>query len=74
LESLANRVNGLHDGMAGMLLRAVPVKAGGLATVYAAFVYAQLRDARTDDAIDARIPEGLAARLEWTARRRSPAC
>ena len=65
LESLAARLDRLHDGMNGLLLRAVPLKAAGTSKVYGGFVYAQLRDPRTDDAIDARIPEGVAATLEW---------
>jgi hypothetical protein len=43
----------------------VPVKSAGTGKVYGGFVYAQLCDPRTPDAIDARIPEGLAAELEW---------
>jgi hypothetical protein len=33
--------------------------------VYGGHVYAHLRDARTGDAIDARVPEQLAAALDW---------
>ncbi len=65
LESLAARLDRFHDGVSGLLLRAVPLKTTGTVKVYGGFVYAQLRDPRTDDAIDARIPEGIAAGLEW---------
>jgi hypothetical protein len=65
LESLAPRINRLHAGTSGLLLRAVPVQSAGTGRVYSGFVYAQLRDPRSHDAIDARIPEGLAAELQW---------
>jgi hypothetical protein len=65
LESVAARLDRLHEGTAGVLLRAVPVKGGGSGKVYGGFVYASLRDPRTGDAIDARIPEGLAPVIEW---------
>jgi exodeoxyribonuclease VII large subunit len=65
LESLAAQIDRLHTGTSGLLLRAVPVKSAGTGRVYGGFVYAQLRDPRTHDTIDARLPEGLAAELEW---------
>jgi hypothetical protein len=65
LESLVAQIDRLHPGTSGLLLRAVPVQSPGTGRVYGDFVYAQLRDPRTPDAIDARIPEGLAAELQW---------
>jgi hypothetical protein len=65
LESLAARLDRLHDGLDGVLIRAIPVRAGGPGKVYGGYVYARLQDARTGDAIDARVPEQLAAALGW---------
>jgi hypothetical protein len=65
LESLAAHIDRLHLGTSGLLLQAVLVESGSTGRVYGSFVYAQLRDLRTDDAIDARIPQGLAAELKW---------
>src|SRR5205823_13858593 len=49
---------------AGVLLRAVPLRSGN-AKVYGGFVYATLKDPRTGDTLDARVPEDLARSLEW---------
>jgi hypothetical protein len=65
LESMAAQTDRLHSDMAGVLLRAIPVKSAGRGRVYTGFLYAQLRDLRTHDTIDGRIPEGLVAELEW---------
>ena len=65
LETIAARMDRLHQGAAGMLLRAVPVKTGGTGKVYGGFIYAALKDPRTNDLIDCRIPEALARDLEW---------
>ena len=64
LESVAAQVDRLHEGTAGVVLRAVPVRTGP-GKVYGGFVYAQLRDPRTQDARDARVPAEMAAGLEW---------
>ena len=48
-----------------MLLRAIPVKTGGTGKVYGGFIYAGLKDPRSNDLIDCRLPEGLARDLEW---------
>jgi hypothetical protein len=65
LEAVAARLEGLHEGTAGMLLRAVPVKTGGTGKVYGGFLSTALKDPRTNDLIDCRIPEALARDLEW---------
>jgi hypothetical protein len=65
LESLAARLDRLHDGMEGVLVGAVSVRSGGPGKVYGGHVYARLQDGRTGDAIDARVPEALAAALGW---------
>ena len=65
LESMAARLERLHGGTDGLLVRAVPVKAPGQGKVYGGFVYARLRDASTGDEIAARVPEQLALSLEW---------
>jgi exodeoxyribonuclease VII large subunit len=65
LETIAAKMDRLHEGTAGMLLRAVPVKTGGTGKVYGGFIYAALKDPRTNDLIDCRIPEALARDLEW---------
>ncbi len=41
LESLAALIDRLHGGMAGMLLRAVPVKSSGTGGVYGGSIYAR---------------------------------
>jgi hypothetical protein len=64
LEAVAARLDRLHQGTAGMLLRAIPVKTGGTGKVYGGFVDAALKDPRTNDLIDCRIPEALARDLE----------
>jgi hypothetical protein len=65
LEAIAARLDWLHQGAAGMLLRAIPVKTGGTGKVYGGFIYAALKDPRTNGLIDCRIPEALARDLEW---------
>jgi hypothetical protein len=65
LEAMAARLDRLHDGTSGLLLRAVPVRTGGSSKVYGGFIYAGLRDARTGDVLDARVPAELVASLEW---------
>ena len=50
----------LHEGAAGVLLRAVPVKTGGTGKVDGGFIFAGLKDPRSNDLIDCRIPEALA--------------
>ena len=65
LETIAAKMDRLHEGTAGMLLRAVPVKTGGTGKVYGGFLYAALKDPRSNDLIDCRIPEALARDLEW---------
>ncbi len=62
---MAAHLDRLHGGTAGVLLRAIPVKTGGSGKVYGGFIYASLRDPRTEEAIDIRIPEEIAASLEW---------
>jgi hypothetical protein len=65
LEALATRLNRLHGGDAApVLLRGVPVKSGA-GKDYCGFIYAQIRDPRTTESIDARIPVQLAAGLQW---------
>ena len=44
LESLAARLDRLHGGTDGLLLRAVPVRGAGAPKVYGGFAYARLRD------------------------------
>ncbi len=53
---MATRLDRLHEGTSG----AVPVKTSSTGRVYA-----QLRDPRTQDAIDARVPVGLVSELPW---------
>jgi hypothetical protein len=66
LEAMAARLDRLHGGNAvPMLLRAIPIKTSGTGREYSGFIYATLRDPRTSDAIDARIPVSLAGGLEW---------
>jgi hypothetical protein len=62
LETIAAKMDGLHEGAAGMLLRAVPVKTGGTGKVYGGFISAALKDPRTNDLIDCRIPGGFSPR------------
>jgi hypothetical protein len=66
LEAMAARLDRLHGADAApVLLRAIPIKTSGTGREYSGFVYATLRDPRTSDAIDARIPVSLAGGLEW---------
>jgi hypothetical protein len=66
LEALAARIAALNDaGTEPVRLRGIPVKTSGTARIYGGFVYAAIRDPRTTEAIDARVPEKLAASLEW---------
>jgi hypothetical protein len=65
LEAVAARIDRLHDADATpILLRGVPMKAGA-GKVYSGFIYADIRDPRTNDTITARIPEGLVDAIEW---------
>jgi len=57
LEAVAARLDRLHQGATGLLLRAVPVKTGGTGKVYGGFIYAGLKDPRTNELIDCR-PRG----------------
>jgi len=66
LEAVAARLDRLHGADAApALLRAIPIKTSGTTREYSGFVYASLRDPRTSDTIDARIPVAVAASLEW---------
>src|SRR5436305_12594775 len=66
LEAVAARLDRLHGAdTSPVLLRGVLVKTGATSRVYGGFVYAEVRDPRTTDAIAARVPEQLAATLEW---------
>jgi exodeoxyribonuclease VII large subunit len=65
LEALAARLDRLHGADAvPVLLRGVPVKTGA-GKDYGGFLYAQIRDPRTTESVDARIPVQLAAGLQW---------
>ncbi len=65
LETMAAHLDRLHAGTAGVQLHAIPVKTGGTGRVYGGFIYAALRDPWTEETIDARVPEEIAASLEW---------
>jgi hypothetical protein len=66
LEAVTARLDRLHGADAApVLLRAIPIKTSGTGREYSGFVYATLRDPRTSDTIDARIPVALAGGLEW---------
>src|SRR5262249_34628122 len=66
LESVAARLDRLHGAdTAPVLIRGVPVKTGGTSKEYGGFLYAQVKDARTGEGIDAKVPIELAGRLEW---------
>ena len=66
LEAVASRLDRLHGGDAApVLLRAVPVKTSSNPRVYSGFIYAELKDPRTTEALSARVPEQLAPDLEW---------
>jgi hypothetical protein len=66
LEALAARIAALNGaGAEPVRLRGIPVKTSGTARVYGGFAYAAIRNPRTTEAIDARVPEKLAASLEW---------
>jgi hypothetical protein len=68
---MAARLDRLHGGDAApVLLRAFPIKTSGTGREYNGFVYATLRDPRTFDTFDARIPVSLtwAASLACSAR------
>src|SRR5262249_8876889 len=65
LEALAARLDRLHGADAvPALVRGVPVKTGA-GKDYGGSVYAQIRDPRTTESIDARIPVQLAAGMQW---------
>jgi hypothetical protein len=66
LEAVAARIDRLHGADAApVLLREIPVRTSGTAREYGGFVYAGLRDPRTSDTVDARIPVAVAGNLEW---------
>jgi hypothetical protein len=66
LEAMAARINKLHEADAApVVLHGVPLKKYRSDRVYGGFVYAQLRDPRTADVLDARVPEALVGRLPW---------
>src|SRR5688500_1376734 len=59
LEILSTRLDRLHDADAApVLLRAIPVR-GSISKDYGGFVYASLRDPRTSESLDGRIPVKL---------------
>jgi hypothetical protein len=65
LEAVAARLDCSHGADAApTLLRAIPIKTCGTTREYSGFVYASLRDPRTADTIDARIPVAIATNLE----------
>jgi hypothetical protein len=66
LEAVAAQLDHLHGADARpVLLRGIPVRPGGVGKVYGGFIYAEIRDPRTTDAVAARVPERMAAELEW---------
>jgi hypothetical protein len=66
LEAVAARLDRLHGADAApVLIRGIPLKSAGTGRVYGGFVYATLRDPRTGDTITAKVPEPLAAELDW---------
>jgi Exonuclease VII, large subunit len=66
LEAMAARINKLHEADAApVVLHGVPLKKYRSDRVYGGFVYAQVRDPRTADVLDARVPEALVGRLPW---------
>jgi hypothetical protein len=65
LEALAARLDRVHGADAApVLVRGVPVKTGA-GKDYGGFVYAQIRDPRSTESLDARIPVQLAAGMQW---------
>jgi hypothetical protein len=66
LEAVAARLDRLHGADANpVLIRGIPMKSAGTGRVYGGFIYATLRDPRTGDTLTAKVPERLAAELEW---------
>ena len=55
LESVAAKLDRLHEGGSGVLLRAIPIKPTGYQKVYGGFVYAAMKGPHTGEFIDARI-------------------
>jgi hypothetical protein len=65
LEALAARLDRLHGADAvPALVRGVPVKTGA-GKDYGGFIYAQIRDPRSTESLDARVPVQLAAGMAW---------
>src|SRR5262245_21964165 len=65
LEAVAARLDRVHGADAApALVRGVPVKSGA-GKDYGGFIYAQIRDPRSTESIDARIPTQLAAGMQW---------
>ncbi len=62
---MAARLDRLHDGTFGVLIRAMPVKTSAKGRVYGGFVYAQFRGSRLSDALDTHVLEALAGELPW---------
>jgi hypothetical protein len=66
LETLAAKINRLHEGeLHPVVLRGVPIKKPGANPIYGGFFYVFIRDPRTSDTIDAKIPEQMMQEIDW---------
>jgi regulator of replication initiation timing len=66
LDAMAGKINRMHDGeTTPVALRGIPIKRSGIGKVYAGFVYVGIKDPRTNDVIDARIPEQMLGQVDW---------
>jgi hypothetical protein len=66
MEAVAAKINRLQEAdVCPIVLRAVPIKKSGPNPIYGGFSYVFIRDPRTSETIDAKVPEQMMQEIDW---------